>query len=64
MLAEKEKITKCCAKYNIQYYEIKQWIQANVEDSNEPIHQWDMQQLQEGVKYERWKNIIKDIKSE
>lgn len=60
----KDKIIRSCAKYDIKYEEIKSWIERNIEDKNEPIHSWNLRQMQELIEYERWKIIIVDIKAE
>ena len=50
---EREKIGKCCVKYNINEDEVKNWVQENVDDPKDPIHKWDMQQIQDYADYNR-----------
>ena len=61
---EREKIMKCCAKYDIKSEELREWIKNNIQDKNDPINEWNMTQLQEYVAYDRWKTMIIDIKAE
>ena len=48
-----KKIIKCCVKYNIRDDEVRKWVQENVNDTKDPIHKWDMKQLQEYVAYDK-----------
>ena len=61
---EREKIMKCCAKYDIKQIEVENWIKHNIEDKKDPIHRWNMKQIQECVEYVKWKQMIIDIKNE
>ena len=63
-LHEKGKIVKCCAKYDIKFHELTDWIKNNIQNPNDDIHKWDYKQLQEKIAYEQWKVIISAIKAE
>ena len=51
-------------KKNMKQIEVENWIKHNIEDKRDPIHQWNMKQIQECVEYDKWKQMIIDIKNE
>lgn len=57
------KIMNSCAKYDLKYHELQQWIKEHVNEPNDPIHQWTYRQMQENIPYDKWKTIIVDIKN-